>query len=305
MSFGIALDVAIGLILTYLLLGMLASTCQELIVGAVKLRGRKLFGAIESLLEDGKPVTEVGSLANRVKSHTLIRPLKASEIPSYVPAKNFALAVIDCLSGSSTAPVLSAVETAVAALPPSAAKTSLTTFLKRSGGDIDVLQTDLQTWFDDAMDRVGGDFKRWSQYFLLVFGLVAAVAFNVDSIRIATALWVDPTLRSSVADVGSNVAKDKPPTESGTSGNGDDARALLGRLNALQLPIGWTSPPGAAATGQGSVADVLHRGFGVWTIAGWLLTAFGVSLGAPFWFNVLKQAVSMRSSGPKPPRADA
>ncbi|RME06149.1 MAG: hypothetical protein D6816_08055 [Bacteroidetes bacterium] len=36
-----------------------------------------------------------------------------------------------------------------------------------------------------------------------------------------------------------------------------------------------------------------------WTIRifGWLLTALAISLGAPFWFDILKKIINIRSSG--------
>jgi hypothetical protein len=43
----------------------------------------------------------------------------------------------------------------------------------------------------------------------------------------------------------------------------------------------------------------------MWRVLGWILTAFGVSLGAPFWFNALQQMMGLRASGPKPARGDA
>ena len=35
-------------------------------------------------------------------------------------------------------------------------------------------------------------------------------------------------------------------------------------------------------------------------LLGWLLTAFAVSFGAPFWFDALSKLGSLRTSGPKP-----
>ena len=38
-------------------------------------------------------------------------------------------------------------------------------------------------------------------------------------------------------------------------------------------------------------------------IAGWLVTALLVTLGAPFWFGLLTKVVSLRSTGAEPPPA--
>ena len=38
-------------------------------------------------------------------------------------------------------------------------------------------------------------------------------------------------------------------------------------------------------------------------VAGWLLNGLLVTLGAPFWFDLLTKVVSLRNNGPKPPTA--
>ncbi|MEP6674686.1 MAG: hypothetical protein ABJA78_06015 [Ferruginibacter sp.] len=40
---------------------------------------------------------------------------------------------------------------------------------------------------------------------------------------------------------------------------------------------------------------------GTTTFVGWLLTALAISLGAPFWFDLLNKFVQIRGTGPKPP----
>jgi len=39
-------------------------------------------------------------------------------------------------------------------------------------------------------------------------------------------------------------------------------------------------------------------------ILGWLLTAFAISLGAPFWFDLLNKIIQLRGTGPKPVAAN-
>lgn len=41
------------------------------------------------------------------------------------------------------------------------------------------------------------------------------------------------------------------------------------------------------------------------TFAGWLITALAISLGAPFWFDLLNKLVQLRSSGKKPDEASS
>ena len=39
-------------------------------------------------------------------------------------------------------------------------------------------------------------------------------------------------------------------------------------------------------------------------LLGWLLTAAALSLGAPFWFDLLKKFINLRGAGQKPARED-
>ncbi len=307
MSMGTAFNVALGLVLTYLLLGMLASSVQELIVGALSVRGKKLLQTLDRLLSDNLASTDAASLAARIKTHALVKPLGTAEKPSYLPAKNFALALMDVLAQGSQAPMFSQIENGVAQLPASPVKDSLAMFVQHAAGDIDALQTHLQTWFDDAMDRASGEYKRFSQYFLLSFGLFVAAVLNIDSVNIATTLWNDPaSARTAIVQAATATANNPAP---GTSPN-ETTTAVLQQLQSLPIPIGWNEITKSTGETTNPVAIFSHAVFGdgahgLWRVLGWVLTAFGVSLGAPFWFNALQQMMGLRASGPKPARSDA
>jgi hypothetical protein len=104
---------------------------------------------------------------------------------------------------------------------------------------------------------------------------------------------------------------------------------LKTQYNALNLPIGWTPGPpvnknkGATQTAAEKAVSGANSDFRQWpgwtwqgeefpqwlskwrhTIAhhfiGWLLTAIAVSLGAPFWFDLLSTIMSIRASGDPP-----
>jgi hypothetical protein len=67
------------------------------------------------------------------------------------------------------------------------------------------------------------------------------------------------------------------------------------------LPIGWNSPqkqvtPGSSGTKL--LTAILVK------ILGWLLTAAALTLGAPFWFDLLQKFVNIRGAGGKPRRED-
>lgn len=85
-------------------------------------------------------------------------------------------------------------------------------------------------------------------------------------------------------------------------------------LDALSIPVGWVSKGTPAESRNGQIAPawndpatqgklLMQHGLG------WLLTALAATLGAPFWFDMLNRAISIRAAGkppeeePKPPRS--
>ena len=56
----------------------------------------------------------------------------------------------------------------------------------------------LETWFNDAMDRLSGTYKRKAQLMAFIIGVILALILNVDSISVATSLWREPTLRQAI-----------------------------------------------------------------------------------------------------------
>ena len=56
----------------------------------------------------------------------------------------------------------------------------------------------LANWFDDAMDRIAGAYKRNLKKISLAIGIAVAVILNADPLRVGRALWADPSLRSQM-----------------------------------------------------------------------------------------------------------
>ncbi|MDQ1640552.1 MAG: hypothetical protein QOF62_3891 [Pyrinomonadaceae bacterium] len=74
--------------------------------------------------------------------------------------------------------------------------------------------------------------------------------------------------------------------------------ANLQQIQALGLPIGWDSTedpkrtwPGRNFFQPGGWSDQIY-----WHALGWILTALALSLGAPFWFDLLNKFIVIRSA---------
>jgi len=64
----------------------------------------------------------------------------------------------------------------------------------------------------------------------------------------------------------------------------------LAEIKKLGLPIGWTR-----AEGDPRSLNISWQGW-LLRIIGWLVTALALSLGAPFWFDMLNKFIVVRST---------
>jgi hypothetical protein len=101
--------------------------------------------------------------------------------------------------------------------------------------------------------------------------MLLTIALNIDSLKIANALWLQPSLVKMIAPSMSVV----------------DA---LGQFGQFNLPYGWDK-----AT-LGILADPSTL---LGALLGWLITAVATLFGAPFWFDSLQKITQLRGAGSK------
>lgn len=325
MDIGNALGAIVALAGVYLTLSLMASVAEEFVAGAWNSRGQRLHRAIGHLLGDPRGL----GLAGAVYRHPLIAgltrpgidvvegrwlgallPFLRARRPSYLPPALFADAICDILSTRG-------------AFDTGSMAPALAAHWRAAAGDRKDFHARVAAWFTEAVGRESGAYKRSAQRALFVYGFALAMAFNVDSLSLATHLWS----HRSDAQVQALAAKaERMLAERGRDAATPEAdmSRLLRDLAGLDLPIGWTAPgmPDAAAAacavrarlpflpecGPGPAADGAQAGspapIGAMTWLGWLLTALAVSMGAQFWFDLLGKVVALRSSGRRPAEAD-
>lgn len=185
------------------------------------------------------------------------------------------------------------------------------------------LQANIETWFNDTMDRLSGWYKRKAQWAAFAIGLSAALLLNVDTIQLATQLWKEPALREAISANTELIIQQYSET---AGPEGSDPLSALQRAQDqyLGLPVGWDfnvvqlMPTESCAfdPDSGQVfgfqwQGVCRRPFGasettngwLWLIkkvAGILMTAAASAQGSSFWFDVLMKVVNVRSAGIKP-----
>jgi hypothetical protein len=302
---GPALEVAIGLAFVFFLLSTLVSAITEGIAWATKQRAKQLEHGLAGLLGDNKIATDVFNHAlvqsdartpGTLQKKRRLPWKKKKQRPSYVSARNFSLALIDTLAkrgkGKDKDSLLQKVEKGSKKLgecdPTGDGARALEAQLSVLLGDPAVTELKhfraaAEEWFDDAMDRVSGWYKRWSQRIACIFAVVVAIGLNVSAIGIAERLANEPTVRAAVVSRAQASAGEE---QGDAKAAGTKAEEAVKQLDALELPLLWP--------------DGFMHGVDAATVIGWLITAIAISLGAPFWFDALGKLARLRTTGKKP-----
>jgi hypothetical protein len=234
--------------------------------------------------------------------------------PQYISSTTFARAIIDTLLPNAGGPgvppgsrsVLTQISAAANSLPDGQLRSTLQAFLTQSAGDLEKFESSLENWYDDQMARISGWYKRWSRVVLGVVGMIAAVLINIDTIQVAHALYVDAPVRQAVLSAADSGALCQSATSA--QARTDCAKQELAQLDAGGLPLGYPSGCRFLSYQSRCWAWSPNATLSAWDlplkILGWILTAFAVSFGAPFWFDALSRLGSLRSAGRKPAPAD-
>ncbi|MDP6455260.1 MAG: hypothetical protein QF898_18390 [SAR202 cluster bacterium] len=286
------LDIAIGLVFIYILFAVFTSTAIEYIGRILKWRSSTLQDGIRTLLND----TSGTGLAKTLYEHPLINHLSKTGKPSYIPSKSFAMALLDSIpvaeaEGKSAMEKLRA---GVTQIGDEHVQKALLKLLDSAGDDLDKAHKNIESWFDDGMDRVSGWYARKVHLLGIIIAVVFTVTLNADSYMIAN----DISHSSALQDALVQAAGNSNITQLESQSIEQTSEALNNEIQNISLPLGWSS----AAASTRTLPDDLTGWFG--KVAGLLVTAFAVSLGAPFWFQTLNRIVGLRQglrqSGPAP-----
>jgi hypothetical protein len=310
----VSLEVAIGLIFIFILVSIICSTIREGIEALLKTRAAYLEHGIRELLQDA----EGKGIARSIYEHPLISGLypggykfktkggkkppvfaRGGDLPSYIPAKNFAMALMDTAArgvptntassaGNSTPISLASVRANIANIENPFVQRVLLTAMDGAQDNLELARKNIEDWFNSSMDRVSGWYKRATGWILLMIGLVVAVGMNINAISIADYLYKNDAARTAVVSRAQEAAK----FTTQDSGRYEAAKKEIGEL---PLPIGWEK-------GWGAIRHEGEAGYdGAWNhfwapVLGWLIIALAATMGAPFWFDLLNKIMVIRST---------
>jgi hypothetical protein len=302
------LEVAIGLSFLYLLLALICTAVNETIAGITRRRAGFLEKGVNSLLGDDP------NLKRKLFDHPLIASLerKKNSRPSYLPASKFALALSDVVTGSGKdAGDAQALREGISSIKSPSVKASLSAVLADSGETRSTNQQKIEAWYNECMDRVSGWYKRRTVLWIWILAATVTIYLNADSIRISKILWTNQAVRAAVIESAKSRAQTErpealtplvvhpntnaPKTATPVALHHDDVLTEKERAELSDL-TGW-----ADDINQWTQMNGWQR---IWHsfkhIPGWLLTIIAVSLGAPFWFDMLNRFMNIRSAGRAP-----
>jgi hypothetical protein len=202
-------------------------------------------------------------------------------------------------------------------------------------GNVDTFKIYLENWFDATMERATGWYKKNVQVILFFIGLALAVIFNIDTLKIAGKLEKDPELRAQIVQQADAFIKSHPDLNKQLflrkaqydsllaqsaikdSTTTDSIRDLRTHDSLEIVRFQWLKTrqeelfrraDSLTSTDIKKVNDVLAIGWGsnenrpndagsfLKALLGWIITALAISLGAPFWFDLLNKLMKIRSS---------
>jgi hypothetical protein len=319
------LGIAIGIATVCLLLSIIASHVQEVISAYGARRAATLEVAIQNMLGDPK-------IYGKFFEHPLIQTIsfpspkllgfgpKTSDKqrPTYIASTLFARVLRGVLAAEHRIDAAD-FPTLVAQMPDGSLRVRLQTLILGIEKDAAQCNWVVEQWYDGTMERINGLYKRYTQWWLLIIGLVLAIVCNANMFNITERLWKSQAARDEVNAVaqmyGCKDPKNCDPTE---YLNYTNARYQV--ENGLkELPLGYKAgdihrywsgfvsakpdPNDATKMNHSLQFPWLLVRFGLVNCFGWLLTGIAVSLGAPFWFDVVNKLVNVRMVGAKPPLA--
>jgi hypothetical protein len=310
-----ALDAAIGLAALFFLLSTVCSSINEGISSALGWRAKTLEDGIRNML--GEPRVKRGlkeapeQLTDKIFDHWRVKGLvrdphsskRRRNRPSYLPPRAFSRALAEVVAvlpepgaepkqpdaGPAQATlwdktdeeIFERINRALEGVPNPQLRGLVDRAAMNAEAKLDGFRDHVETAFNDSMERASGWYKRKVQVVVTILAAVIAIGLNVDTVRVGTYLLNNGPARAAVA------------AQAGNAQSGQAAAEALKQAEALPIPVGWGSqgPQGKDRDLSNLPAWSLHR------LPGWILTVAALSLGAPFWFDLLSRFARLRSAG--------
>jgi hypothetical protein len=298
------LDLLIGATTVLLLFSMAVTVITQAITGLAGRRGRHLRAGLADLLQQlGISTPELAKeIAGAVLKHPMVREGK-NRLGTVINREEFTKLVLDLASGEGAQKLESGAEKELKdvlaaggiedagqtlknvralALQLEASNPELANHVRDGMALVQEASSDfvakVHSWFDNTIDRVSQRFTAYTHWITLAVSLLVVVTVQLDIVAVCDRLWIDDQFRNTiVSDATRDFSKDaksvapKPYYD------------LLSSTGLITLPTdNWDAWLERIKDGR--------------KIPGMLVAVLLLSLGAPFWYNALKDLLKLRSS---------
>jgi hypothetical protein len=273
----IYLDIAISLLLIFVVFSVIVYVIQEMIAVNLEYRGKMLWNSLAQAL-DGIPLPsrtglhkdlpeDQAPLTTSLFDNSQIRSLFKgnSALPSYIHATDFSRAVIEVIAAKAASPGVSRLADFISGLNVQIADYGLKhpgkklppvydifKSLAAAADTVERLGQDIGDWYDRYMARVTGWYKSHVVLTVRLIALGVTLLFNINVVHLVRSISGDTTMRTNLVGIAERVA-DHPEQVTDLLNKDFDARVR--ELDSLYKP----RIDAAVASGNANLADQLRR----------------------------------------------
>lgn len=304
------INIAISLIFIYLLVALMISGIIEAIFNFNRYKAKKLEFGIDHLFYD----KEWKELVKEVKKSPFISSLKrkSNEFPSHIPSDNFVRALLDVLTEGN--PTNEKIKEITKEKYGDCGR-FINQLLILGKGELNDLEKSMENYFENAKERISAWYTRKAKLWSFFISMIVCFLFNLDSVQITISLYKNPgdaenialmasdimdstSLRKSSIVVGTDsvftyalTRKSAPSVDTSmTAEEKIKPDELLLKLKGLPVPVGWTEAGFPQGDWRQILIQILQKIFGI------AISAAAISMGAPFWYDLLKKISPLQKS---------
>ena len=330
------LNISIALIFIFLIFSLFVTEIQEQVAALFEFRSHSLRASIERILgensrKEKKPLTEAvynTSIFKATNNYAVFslkhlidvmrRKSSYSAGPEEISAESFVEAILEVIQGrlekkppASTLASTDKITKIINKLENLDQEQEGNKTLTQIARAVQLQKVDagLQDFRDELAQRFNSTalpatiaYRRNAKGLSLFIGMVLAVVLNINTLHIVETLTERPELTDEIVAAVVNNLSDCE--ESGDSGS----QVCLEQVSEFRdglLEDQSFSLEGLIGRTEGEQLHWIPRTSEDWSqLLGWSLTAIALSMGAPFWFNLLNKVINLRnpfsSRQPKP-----
>jgi hypothetical protein len=328
------IDLAIGLVLAFLLFSLLVSGVNEGLVRLLGIRSKFLWAYLRDTFDgpegkkswipstigevfahlpfgnDARPAfsplpapvqstatTWAGQLYERLREIDHGKAGKTSI--ATIPPGRFAVAMMEIVTGEG------GVDALLAKLKEDGSPLygPMRSVWDSVNGDLEAFRKGMEDWFDGEMQRLTMLYRRYVRWVIAALGLVLTLVFSMDSLEYGRAILNDNAIRAQVAATVDGGAQSLSGLRDKCPDHPTDPYACVTEVLSApafvqivgNAPVSVRIPDTGSPKWMWNGGEWLHRLATPGHWPGFLITFFALLFGAPFWWDIFRRLTGIRT----------